>query len=444
MIRLAVALVRAGGWPRMLLLAGCTAVVSSLLLVVATMALLPSDPQEYLNALVLDPGTRGGTAFATALLTLPALLLLHQAVRLGTAARERRLAGLRLAGATPGEVRGLGAIEVGIPSLAGSLVGLLVFGLLRTVLGGTPRNQGFPVGSHLALVPTSATPTWWQTGLVVLGVAVLGTAVGLLASRRLILSPLGISRRQPPPPPRPWGLLILLLAVPLASVATNLDSNSDAQLAAMGLVLVAVLSLVSLAPWTAYRMGRFVEGRATSPELLMAARRLVVEPRPAGRAAAAVGGIALVAGGASGIAADLGPSGNVESFYVVSLGLVGVALLGALLVVTGTLAVHSVESLLDRKRSVAALRALGTPQQVLEGAQRWEAALVAMPMALVGVVLGSAAVGAYVMWSPFGLLLVLVTIAGTLALVWCAIVIATRATRPWVRRSGLPTNLRTE
>lgn len=444
MIRLAVTLARAGGWPRMVLLAGCTAVVSSLLLVVETMALLPSDPQEYLNALVLDPGTRGGTAFATALLTLPALLLLHQAVRLGTAARERRLAGLRLAGATPGEVRVLGAIEVGIPSLAGSLAGLLVFGLLRTVLGGTPRNQGFPVGRGLALVPTSVTPTWWQAGLVVLGVALLGTAVGLLASRRLILSPLGISRRQPPPPPRPWGLLLLLLAVPLARVATNLDDNSDAQMAAMGLVLVAVLSLVSLAPWTAYRMGRFVEGRATSPELLMAARRLVVEPRPAGRAAAAVGGIALVAGGASGIAADLVPSGNVESFYVVSLGLVGVALLGALLVVTGTLAVHSVESLLDRKRSVAALRALGTPEQVLEGAQRWEAALVAMPMALVGVVLGCAAVGAYVMWSPVGLLLVLVTIATTLALVWCAIAIATRATRPWVRRAGLPTNLRTE
>ena len=47
------------------------------------------------SAAVADPGVRGGTAFGTVLLTVPALALLHQAVRLGTAARERRLAALR-------------------------------------------------------------------------------------------------------------------------------------------------------------------------------------------------------------------------------------------------------------------------------------------------------------------------------------------------------------
>ena len=101
MTGLAWTLARAGGLPRMLLVAACTAVVSGLLMVAVALLLLPPQPDELLFNLVADPGVRGGTAFGTVLLTLPALMLLNQAVRLGTAARERRLAALRLAGATP-------------------------------------------------------------------------------------------------------------------------------------------------------------------------------------------------------------------------------------------------------------------------------------------------------------------------------------------------------
>jgi hypothetical protein len=115
-IRLAVLLTRAGGWPRAVLLAGCTAVVCGLLLVAVALLRLPEQPEESLFSLVAESGLRGGTTLATVLLAVPPLLLLYQAVRLGTAARERRLAGLRLAGATPGQVRRLGAIEVGIPA----------------------------------------------------------------------------------------------------------------------------------------------------------------------------------------------------------------------------------------------------------------------------------------------------------------------------------------
>ena len=130
MTRLAWTLARAGGWSRMLLVAVCTAVVSGLLLVAVALLLLPENPPEMFFNLVADPGVRGGTAFGTVLVTVPALLL-HQAVRLGTAARERRLAALRLAGATPGQVRLLGALEVGIPSCAGGVLGLGVYALLR-------------------------------------------------------------------------------------------------------------------------------------------------------------------------------------------------------------------------------------------------------------------------------------------------------------------------
>lgn len=91
------------------MLAACAAVSTALLLVAWTLLLLPTNPHELLFNLVAEPGLRGGTALATVLMVLPLLLLVHQVIRLGTSARERRLAALRLAGATPGEVRVLGA-----------------------------------------------------------------------------------------------------------------------------------------------------------------------------------------------------------------------------------------------------------------------------------------------------------------------------------------------
>jgi len=431
----------------MLLLGSCTAVVCTLLLIVVTFARLPESPDEVLFNLVADPGTRVGTAFATALLTLPPLLLLYQAVRLGTAARDRRLAALRLAGATPGEVRRLGALEVGIPALAGSLGGVVLFWLLRVVLGEDAtynmafQSDGYVSTLSLRLVPTSVAPQWWAALLVVIGTTVAGVTVGARAARGVVVTPLGVSRRQASAPPRPWGVLLLVAAVLAVPVAVGRVSD----VAPLAIVGLAILGVISLAPWAAHRAGRFAESRTASPAVLLAARRLVADPRPAGRAAAAVGAIALVSGGGAALAADLMVEENDDPFYYISLALVAGALLVALLVAIGTLAVHSVESLLDRQRSVASLAALGMPLEELESAQRWEARLVAMPMATAGVLLGSVALGALGGGvSPVALLVLLADVVVTLGLVWLAIIAAVRMTRPWAIRAASAANLRTE
>lgn len=450
MIRLGLTLTRAGGWPRMLLLATCTAVVSTLLLIVVTFARLPESPAEVLFSLVADPGTRLGAAFATALLTLPPLLLLYQAVRLGTAARDRRLAALRLAGATPQEVRRLGVLEVGLPALVGSIAGVGVFWLLRLLVGGDSPHDGY-VATYdgytstlsLRLLPTSVVPQWWAVLLVVLGTTVAAVVVGARASRGVLVTPLGVSRRQTSAPPRPWGLLLLAAAVLV--LAATLAQSDPSDVGAMAIVGLAVLGVISLAPWAAHRAGRFTESRTASPAVLLAARRLVVEPRPAGRAAAAVGAIALVSGGGAAVAADLVSMQNDAPFYSISLGLVAGALLVALLVAIGTLAVHSAESMLDGKRSVASLAALGMPLRELERAQRWEARLVAIPTATAGVLLGSATTAALgIHLSLSAVLVLLANVVVTLGLVWLAILVAVRVTRPWAVRAASAANLRTE
>lgn len=189
MFTLAWTMARAGGWGRSALLAGCTAVVSALLMVAVALILLSDTADEQLASFVRDGGTRGGVVFAVLLLTLPPLLLLDQVVRLGSAHRDRRLAALRVAGATPAEIRRLGAIEVGIPTSVGAVLGIGVFAVLRGLLGGGEYDPGAYFGSNFAVVPTSGAPSPWQMVVVVIVVAFAGTAVGWWASRAVLTSP---------------------------------------------------------------------------------------------------------------------------------------------------------------------------------------------------------------------------------------------------------------
>jgi hypothetical protein len=99
--------------------------------------------------------------------------------------------------------------------------------------------------------------------------------------------------------------------------------------------------------------------------------------------------------------------------------------------------------MIDRKRSMAALAALGASADELERVQRWEVGLVALPMAVIGVLVGSGplllargASDGYA-WIPF------VVDGVTIALVWLAVRISTRITRPWLVRASAPANLRT-
>ncbi|MCA1984443.1 FtsX-like permease family protein [Nocardioides nematodiphilus] len=448
MIRLAWRLAFARGWARPALLAACTAVVSGLLLVTLAVLRLPAQPEERLLAVITDPGTRGGYAFGAALLIIPPLLLLHQVVRLGTSARERRLAALRLAGATPAEVRRIGAIEVGIPVFAGSILGLGLYRLLRLCFGGT-RFGEYP--SHAVhLIPTTVAPAWWETLLVILGVTLLGVAVGALASRRVIVTPLGVTRRAAAPAPRPWGALALALAVVSGLAAMRVDGPQAHTLGMAGALVaiaLALLGVMALAPWLAFTAGRIVARRARTGPVLLAASRLVAEPRPAARAAAAVGGIGLVAGGASAFVADvMAMQNDDDGYYLAPVALVAVCLLGALVVVVGSLAVHSVESLLDHRRSVASLTALGVPVDTLITAQRWETGLVALPMALIGTLLGSVVYGLGPVGGPsfvwFACTIVGLTLVA--ALCWVAVLAAVRVVRPWTVRAADPAHLRTE
>lgn len=458
---------RTGGRARALAVAGCTAVVTALLLVAASVALYTAvDGVEQVGPdgstvfigyggdvanLLWDRGVRPGYFFALLLICLVPLTLLQQVVRLGTAARERRLAALRLAGATPGQVRAVGAWEVGMPALVGGVLGIPVHLVLRALFG-TSAGLGWvgspDVARELRLVPDG--PGWWWTAVVVLAVGVLGALTGLLASRGVVVSPLGVSRGTRRPPPRGW-LPAALVAAGLASGGVIYVPFYGPWWAEVGLmvgIVLIVAGLLTATPWVAYRAGKVVAGRTSSPALLLASRWLVADARSAGRAAAAIGVIALVAGGASTMVASLLVEAHdnghgVDAIYSVPVAVVFVVLLVALVVATFSIVVHGVESLTDRRRSLASLSAEGMPVEVLERALRWEVSLAAVPtavLALVGVTFVS---GLTARADALALGASLSLMAGTLVLTCVSLLVSTRLVRPWLRRAVDPTNLRT-
>src|SRR4051794_41081912 len=72
-------------------------------------------PERYVTFVATggyaDSTTTRGVVFGIALLMVPILALAVQALRVGSIARDRRLAALRLAGATPRDVRLVAAAE---------------------------------------------------------------------------------------------------------------------------------------------------------------------------------------------------------------------------------------------------------------------------------------------------------------------------------------------
>ena len=66
-------------------------------------------------------------------LLVPSLVLVASASRLTAARRERRLAALRLAGATPAQVTKMVAAETGLAAVAGAVIGVAVSPVLHSV-----------------------------------------------------------------------------------------------------------------------------------------------------------------------------------------------------------------------------------------------------------------------------------------------------------------------
>ncbi len=222
---------------------------------------------------------------ASVLMVVPLLVFGGAAARLTVARRDQRLAALRLVGATPGQVVAMTVAEAVITAFGGAVIGaalyLLAIPLLtRIEIGGGPW---FVADLWPGVLPVLA---------VLVAVPLLVGLSAVVGLRRVVVSPLGVAKRETPPAMRfvrVIALLAILAVVPTLGMGVGVG------------VVVAVLSLAFLAvnlvgPWVVGLLGRIVATTARRPAGLLAGRRMIDDPRAAWRTVSGVALTGFVAG----------------------------------------------------------------------------------------------------------------------------------------------------
>ncbi|MEW2165722.1 FtsX-like permease family protein [Streptomyces sp. NPDC007084] len=425
-------------WWRVTLTAAGAALATGFALAAVTLVAIRGHQRVPMaHGLLDDPSERSGVVMALVLLLMPVLGFLGQCARVGAVHRDRRLAALRLAGATPAQVRRIAALETGLACLAGSAV---TTAFAVRYLG--HRWSEPPV--HL----------WVAWGLIAVAVPVLGGLVGVFALRRVVASPLGLVRRTRPAAGRAPGAAVLVGAVTvfligLVLVPRRLGGFETTRGFLVTVVVLTGLGAVRAVGAGARLIGRVLAERTGNPATLIAAERLRDDPWAGARTHAAVLLVTVVGTAFVGVrevllddlagrdprtlAADL-------AFYTTGVDLTGAAILIALALALSGLAVGTAESLATRRRGLAAQVAAGVPRAVLGRALLLETAL---PLAPAVAVAGAGGFGIG-LW--YGLLVdggtvpvlpLLVPVA-----VYALCLLAAATSLPLLRRSMRPAELR--
>jgi hypothetical protein len=214
----------------------------------------------------------------------PVALLVAMATRMATASRDRRLAALRLAGATTGQVARLAAVESLVAGVGGVAAGMALFFVVRPLATYVTYDGDRWFNSDLS-------PPVLGFALVVIGAPLVTAAAAQVTLARVARSPLGVGRRVAPRPVRVWRVVPLVVTVPLLGYALASDSASQAAGGHGRLVLATFLvlmtALVVAGPWFTRIVG-LVLARSGGPARLLAGRRLVDDPRSGFRGVAGV------------------------------------------------------------------------------------------------------------------------------------------------------------
>ena len=237
---------------------------------------MPSDPIAQLLVVIAVIGALA-----------PVVVFVSVATRLSAARRERRLAAMRLVGATPSQVTVLAAVEALLAAIPGALGGIVLFAALRPLVARMPL-----LGA--TWFPESITPPVLSAAAVVLAVLATGVASAVVALRGLIVSPLGVQRRERPGPLRRLRLLPLLVCLGAFAVAVGLFAQGVRGTIVPAMVGIPFLGIVVgiayAGPWLTAAVGLALVRTARGPSALLAGRRLLDDPRAA---FGAVGGVVL-------------------------------------------------------------------------------------------------------------------------------------------------------
>jgi hypothetical protein len=366
---------------------------------------------------------------AGVLLIVPVLTLGAAAARMGALGRDRRLAGLRLLGASGAQVVALSTIETMLAALIGAVLGTL--GYLATLpLWRAVTFQATPLGADEMLLPA-----WAIAGVAGLLVVLAGIS-SLSGLARLRISPLGVARRQPRRALRLWRFLALpaavvvwLVVAPMLQIARELTLSATVIAVALG-IFMGVINLVG--PWLLQLLG-LILSRFGRPSVLLAGRRLLADPKAAWRS---VSGLAFV-GFTGGTLVSLPDFAATEADPLVGILAADLrtgtylTLAIAFLVAAASTLLNQASAVLDRRSELRQLANVGVPVQLHDRTRLVE---VVTPAALSALGSGGLAVLFFAVLpkvgsQQLGVLPFAAALLAGIALVWAA----GEACRPLVR-----------
>lgn len=214
----------------------------------------------------------------------PVALLVALATRLSAATRDRRLAALRLAGATAKQMSSLAGVESLLAGSAGVLAGVAMFFVTRPAATFVTYNGGRWFTSDL-------TPGWPALIGVLVAVPVVTVFATRLTLSAVAKSPLGIARRSQAKTVRGWRLLPLAASITILGLVLSGSSPVPSRVShsqqVIGSFFLLLVCLVYAGPWVTGAVGA-VLAHSNGPAGLLAGRRLQDDPRAGFRAIAGV------------------------------------------------------------------------------------------------------------------------------------------------------------
>lgn len=384
------------------------AAFTAFILLTAAVVVSVPEGRAYRVEVLNDSGLHAGVVTALVLLSLPAFVLTGLGVRVGSPRRDRRLAAFRLAGMTPGEARRVVSWETGIAAAGGSALAASAFLVARLVLrapkpftasvrgpDGSPRQVLVAPGPAL---PVDVWPHWWAAAISLLLVPVGAVLLSRLALRRVALTPFGVVRqvRRRPPAALPVVALVLASAAFAAwpSILGRLELLEHRSLSTwppMVLVVVILVALLFGSASVSHLLGRVLAARPTSVAALIAARRMVADPWSASRATASVILAVLFGAGAAAFTMEANLQRPDTAFFASTFDVISVVVGVALLLGAAGLLVIQLESMMLRRRALAALAVAGVPRSMLVRAHLIETLLPVVPMVVLAAAVGTVA-----------------------------------------------------
>lgn len=246
-------------------------------------------------------GYRMLAVISTVLMVVPLLVFGGAAARLTVARRDQRLAALRLVGATPGQVVAMTVAEAMIVAVIGAVVGVVLYGLAAPLLAGIPIAGGewFVADLWPGILPMAG---------VLLAVPLLVGVSAVAGLRRVVVSPLGVARRETPP-----GLRFIRVVVFFVVVLVTPAVLGRVGFAVTAGALAAAFLVINLVgPWVVALIGRIAVSVARRPATLLAGRRLIDDPRSSWRTVSGVALVGFLAGFLGLLSPDMGMLSGID------------------------------------------------------------------------------------------------------------------------------------